>query len=100
LELNGPLPLFSNKRNALTLVFGEKTIAQFYVDLHFSAGPLLMHKDILVALEEAETFVKDREEWGSFYNSGASLEKDKWRYFKTVVVPLLQRRMETSAQAK
>jgi len=99
-ELGGPCapPLFSNRHNALTILAGEKTIARFFVELHRRASPLLLHTDASVAASQAEVFLS----MGMAAlpsKSAASLEKDTLLYFKAVVIPLLQRRVELEALA-
>jgi hypothetical protein len=88
---------FSNRRNALLLVSGEKAVCQFYIDLQARAAPLLRATDASAALEEAEALCEGASGAGVAAHAAEGpppppLCRDSARYYHAVVVPLLRRR--------
>ena len=88
---------FSNRRNALVLLAGEKAIAEHYVALAEAAGPLLRAREARAGLARAGELVAAGE--GAGAGRAASRERDTARYVKAVVLPLLQRRAALEAAA-
>jgi len=84
---------FSNRRNALLLVAGEKAVCQFFVDLHAHLAPLLEAGEPRAALAEAEALCEGA--------AGAPplLGRDAARYCHAAVLPLLRRRAAAAAAA-
>jgi hypothetical protein len=90
---------FSNRRNALLLVAGEKTVCEFFVGLHKRLAPLLEARDPAVALADAEALCAGGGgggevalETGGGDAPAPPLCRDAARYALAAVVPLLRRR--------
>ena len=73
---------FSNRRNALLLLSGEKAVCEFYVGLARALGPLLASPNAREAAEAAEALCA----------AGGALDRDAARYCRGAVLPLLRRR--------
>ena len=91
-------PPFSNRRNALVLLAGEKCTAHFYEHLAEVAVPLLREGDARSGLRGAEALVASCGAGLEGYGR-ASRDRDTARYVKGVVLPLLQRRAALEAAA-
>jgi hypothetical protein len=89
-------PHYSNRRNALVLLAGEKAIAHYFIHLAAVAQPLLSDSSARRGVRGAEALCAEweaaRAGGGGGGLQGASRDRDVTRYLRSVVVPLLQRR--------
>lgn len=82
------LPPFSNRRNALVLVIGEKEAAMFCIKLAADAAGMLAAADAVSALETARMTAIAGEATGMGQGK-ACYGRDLARYLRAVVIPLL-----------